>query len=78
MLTDLYKQISECLNRADECARKATAAPTEEMRDDFLRLERNWLMLANNYEFAARLLGFSTENNRRRGEFYDNDSVVKH
>jgi hypothetical protein len=55
---------------AAECERRAAAALTGDGRRKYLRLQRNWLKLAQSYEFAERLLDFSKENKKRRAEFY--------
>ena len=61
---------SEYYMRAAECERRAAAALTDEGRQEYLRLQRNWLKLAQSYEFGERLLDFSEENKKRRAEFY--------
>ena len=66
MLRRLSKEISECYAHADDCARKAAEASSEELRDDFLRLQRSWLNLAHSYEFTERLTAFTRENERNR------------
>jgi hypothetical protein len=73
MLRKLSEEVRACHAHADECARKAEDAFTEDMRQDFLRLRQSWLKLASSYEFAERLLDFSKDNNRRRAEFYGGD-----
>jgi hypothetical protein len=62
MLQELDKEVRGCLVRAEECARKAEMAITTELRDDFLRLQRQWLDLAKNYEFAELLNNLPNEN----------------
>lgn len=70
MLLGPPSEVFHCRARAEECARKADEAFTEEMREEFLRLRQSWLNLARSYEFAERLLGFSKDNKRRRAEIY--------
>ena len=65
MLHSLSSQIRDCYAHAEACARKAEAAFNNEMREDFLRLEKSWLTLARSYEFAVQLADYARENNRR-------------
>lgn len=58
MLASVSDEIRECYAHAQECARKAGNATSEEARQDFWRLEQNWLNLARSYEFARRLGDF--------------------
>ncbi len=75
MLRRLSREVVDCYVRAENCQRKAEAAPTEESRQDFLQIQQSWLKLATSYEFAERLLDFSKENKRRRAEFYGDEHV---
>jgi hypothetical protein len=59
MLQDLSQDVRDCYRRAEDCAEKARGAATEELRADFLRLEKSWLMLAHSYEFTCRLTAFN-------------------
>jgi hypothetical protein len=61
MLRRLSKEASDCYAHAENCARKAAEATTEERRGDFLRLQQGWLNLALSYDFAERLRDFSKE-----------------
>jgi hypothetical protein len=47
----------ECYLHAEECRRWAEVAPTPSVKLDFLDMERRWLSMAHNYEFAERLSG---------------------
>ena len=73
MLRNLSREASA---QADDCARKATEAVTEQSQNDYLRNQQSWLALAHSYEFAERLLDFF-KNKRRRAEFYDDDIATK-
>jgi hypothetical protein len=77
MLRKLSREVSDCYAQADDCARKATEAVTEQSRNDYLRAQQSWLTFAHSYEFAERLLDFSNENKRRRAEFYGDDVATK-
>ena len=64
MLANLSEQIRDCLQHAEDCARKAATQTDPGLRDDFLRLEKRWLTLARSYEFIERLGDFSDETKR--------------
>jgi hypothetical protein len=55
VLNKLSEQVRECLQHAEECARKAAAQSDPGLRDDFLRLEKRWLTLARSIEFGESL-----------------------
>jgi hypothetical protein len=60
MLNNLSEQIRECLQHAEECARKAAElANASSFRQDFLRLEKHWLELARSIEFGESLDTFT-------------------
>jgi hypothetical protein len=78
MLESLSREIRDCYQRAEACARMADAALHEAMRLDLLRLEQSWLNLARSYEFAARLVDFTgytrrTPSPQRRADRGGND-----
>jgi hypothetical protein len=52
VLDNHNQQIRECLDHAQDCARKAKTASNAELRDDYLILERRWLFLARSYELS--------------------------
>jgi hypothetical protein len=54
MLSSLNAQIRHCHQRANECARKALDAGTDDARNWFLALERDWLALAHSYKADDR------------------------
>jgi hypothetical protein len=64
VLNDLSEQVRECLEHADDCARKAAAQTDPKIKQDFLDLEQRWLSLARSYEFTNRL-GRSSPKYRR-------------
>jgi hypothetical protein len=60
MLANLSDQIRDCLEHAEECARKAAELPDgSRYRQDFLRLETRWLELARSFEFGESLDSFT-------------------
>ena len=65
MLQNLRKEIRDCYVRAERCARNAEAALTEDVRKDFLDLEKFWLNLARSYEFAEQLLDLCVESGKK-------------
>jgi len=59
VLNKLSEQIRECLQHAVDCARKAADQSDPGLRDDFLRLEKSWLGLAQSMEFVESLNSFT-------------------
>ena len=57
------KEIEECRAHAAHCARQANDAACPEIREDFLRLEQNWLQLARSYERAQDLARGTADGN---------------
>jgi hypothetical protein len=58
MLQTLSVDIRECYLLAEQCRRLAETALTPSAKTDFVDMERRWLSLAHNYEFAERLSDF--------------------
>lgn len=56
----LTKEIEDCLEHAAHCARQAKGAACPNIREDFLRLEQNWLQLARSYEVARQIVTAGT------------------
>jgi hypothetical protein len=52
-------EIRECYLHAAECHRSADQSCDWAARQDFLEMEKRWLRLARNYEFAQQLSNFS-------------------
>ena len=52
----ISNQVEDCRAHAVHCANQATNAASPEIREDFLRLEQNWLQLARSYERARDLM----------------------
>jgi len=65
MLNNLSNQIRECLQHAEDCARKAAEQTDPKLKEDFLNMERRWLVLAQSYGFTERLGDFSDEAYRK-------------
>ena len=60
MLNNPSEQIRECLQCAEDCARKATELPNSSpFRQEFLQLEKRWLELAGSIEFGEQLDSFT-------------------
>jgi hypothetical protein len=58
MLENLSDQIRDCLQHAEDCARRAAAQTDPGLREDFLRLVKSWLELARSIEFGEQLNTF--------------------
>jgi hypothetical protein len=56
MPLSLTKEIEDCLAHAAHCASRAKNAACPNIREDFLRLEQNWLQLARSYEVARQIV----------------------
>ncbi len=65
MLNNMSEQIRECLRHAENCARQAAAQSSPSLKEDFLDMERRWLLLARSYELTERVTDFSAEINRQ-------------
>jgi len=68
MLKNLSKQIRDCYQQAEDCARKATAQTDPRLRQDYLNLEQRWLLLARSCDFTQRLTDFSNEVKRWKAD----------
>jgi hypothetical protein len=68
MLKDLSEEMRFCHAHAEECARRAKEAADDNSRDEYLRLEERWLLLARSYELWECLTRFSNEAARREKE----------
>jgi hypothetical protein len=55
------KQIEECRAHAAHCARQAKSTACPDIREDFRRLEQNWLQLARSYEVAQEIVSPGTK-----------------
>jgi hypothetical protein len=61
----LSKEIEECRAHAAHCARQAKSTACPDIREDFRRLEQNWLQLARSYEVAQQIVSPSTQSDNR-------------
>jgi hypothetical protein len=66
MLKNLSKQIRDCYQHAEDCARKAAAQTDPRLRQDYLDLEQGWRLLAHSCDLTQRLTDFSNEVKRRK------------
>lgn len=66
MLNNVSEQVRNAYVRAQECARKARLAASEEIRQDYLALEGHWLALARSCELTERVASFTSEAKRRQ------------
>jgi hypothetical protein len=75
MLQILSVDIRECYLHAEQCRRWAEMAPTPTAKVDFLDMERRWLSLAHNYEFAEQLSD-STDSKRKQVLYFGGSSTA--
>src|SRR5262249_21259174 len=85
MLNNLSEQIRECLEHAEDCARKAAEQPNgSRLKQDFLNLEKRWLELSRSFQLGERLTDFTNEANRKvsapitpflQGQAFDPETV---
>jgi hypothetical protein len=61
----LSKEIEECRAHAAHCARQAKSTACPDIREDFRRLEQNWLQLARSYEVAQQIASPGTKSDNR-------------
>ncbi len=54
MLQKLTKEIAECYGHARECLERAKQSADPATKKDLVDMERRWLSLAHNHEFAER------------------------
>ena len=67
MLNNLSEQIRECLQYAEDCARKAAALPDGSLlRQDFLEKEKRWRSLLRSIELGQRLDDFEKNGPKRK------------
>jgi hypothetical protein len=61
VLNNLSGDIRECLQHAEDCARKAARQTDPKVKQDFLNLEQRWLSLARSYEFTERISDYEAK-----------------
>ena len=66
MSSRVSDQIAYCHQRASECREKAANATSQAALDEYLDMERRWLLLAGSYELTERTTDFIGEVDRRR------------
>jgi hypothetical protein len=60
MFSNPSEKVRECLEHAEDCARKAAAQPDgSSLRQDFRDMEKRWLSLARSIEYTERLMTLS-------------------
>jgi hypothetical protein len=85
MLNKPSEQIRECLEHAEDCARKAAAQPDgSSLKQDFLNLQKHWRSLAQSVQLSEQLTDFTNESKRKsrtpiipfsRGQAFDPETV---
>jgi len=64
MLNNLNKESREWYQQAAHCERQAAAQTNPKVKQQFLELQRLWLLLAHSYEFTKSQTDFSNETKR--------------
>lgn len=85
MLNKLSEQVRECLEHAEDCARRAAAQRHgSPIQQDFLNLEKNWRSLARSIQLGERLTDFTNVTERTaiepiipflRGQAFDPETL---
>ena len=85
MPNNLSEQIRDCLQHAEDCARKAAAQPDgSKLRRDFLAMEQHWLSLVRSFQLGERRDDFTHQTTRKasapitpflRGQAFDPETV---
>jgi hypothetical protein len=70
----LSDQVRSCLDRAQECGHKAEHAVNNELREDYIQLQRQWLNLARSHQITERMLSAFYEHDRNWREFLKDES----
>ena len=58
MLQKLSSHITECLERACDCRRRAAVTDDPELKAELIEFERTWMHLMSSYEFVESLERF--------------------
>jgi hypothetical protein len=74
MLRKVSDQVRDCLARAKESGHKAEHAANNELRDDYIQLQRQWLNLAHSHRIAEGMLSAFYEHDSKRREFLKDES----
>ncbi len=69
MLLKLAEQVADCHRRARESRLRAEAATDPALKQDYLNLERRWMMLAESYQLSQRVSDFQNEARKRIAVF---------
>jgi len=85
MPNNLSEQIRDCLQHAEDYARKAAAQPDgSKLRRDFLAMEQHWLSLVRSFQLGERRDDFTRQTTRKasapitpflRGQAFDPETV---
>jgi hypothetical protein len=65
MLNNPNEESHEWYQQAARCARQADAQTNPKVKQQFLELQRLWLILAHSYEFTEAQTDFSNETKRQ-------------
>jgi hypothetical protein len=64
MLQRIGPRQHECLSRATRCRELAQATADPKLREEYLKMERSWLRLADSYQSSERLNRFVVATDR--------------
>jgi len=69
MLNKLNERVRVYLEHAEDCARKAAAQPDgSDLKEDFLKLEKQWMSLAQSAQLNERSTDFTDKTTRTKSE----------
>src|SRR5262249_19484276 len=66
MLQNLSEKVRLCMQKAEECSRRARIERDPNLVRDYRDMERRWLKLARSYQFSEQLETFHKYNKRRQ------------
>jgi hypothetical protein len=58
MLLKFSEQITDCYRHAEECAQRATRERDRAFRDEWLTMERRWILVARGFELSESIERF--------------------
>jgi hypothetical protein len=77
MLANLSAEARECLQHAEDCAKRAQTEPNPALQRDFIDMEMRWLKLARIYQLAEQLHTFTAHDERQHGELSERLEQLK-
>jgi hypothetical protein len=77
MAERLSAKARECLEHAEDCARRARAEPNPAIQRDLIEMERSWLQLARSYEVFEWLQSSPTYQKKNHEQLSDRLEQLK-